>query len=118
MWARKSGDSTWEASSLRLRSFQAGSMEWKTAGVSVSGTYQPRPNPSPLVVSAPMREWRDWSMIRNPVVEYTYAEEDRVVASCDHGRVGTSLQESEGPRRTLSPPDRVAAERGEEDRGG
>src|SRR5215210_2661590 len=47
--------------------------------------------------------------IRNPVVEYTYAEEDRVVASCDHGRVGTPLQESEGPRRALSPPDRVAA---------
>src|SRR5215208_1240313 len=57
-------------------------------------------------------------MIRNPVVEYTYAKEDRVVASCDYGRVGAPLQESEGPRRTLSPSDRMAAERGKEDRGG
>src|SRR5215208_2894648 len=36
-------------------------------------------------------------VIRNPVVEYTYAKEDRVVASCDYGRVGAPLQESEGP---------------------
>src|SRR5215204_5788437 len=57
-------------------------------------------------------------LIRNPVVEYTYAKEDRVVASCDYGRVGAPLQESEGPRRTLSPSDRMAAERGKEDRGG
>src|SRR5215204_6834885 len=57
-------------------------------------------------------------IIRNPVVEYTYAKEDRVVASCDYGRVGAPLQESEGPRRTLSPSDRMAAERGKEDRGG
>src|SRR5215204_7587086 len=57
-------------------------------------------------------------VIRNPVVEYTYAKEDRVVASCDYGRVGAPLQESEGPRRTLSPSDRMAAERGKEDRGG
>src|SRR5215218_9191986 len=57
-------------------------------------------------------------LIPNPVVEYTYAKEDRVVASCDHGRVGAPLQESEGPRRTLSPSDRMAAKRGEEDRGG
>src|SRR5215207_245054 len=56
--------------------------------------------------------------IRNPVVEYTYAKEDRVVASCDYRRVGEPLQESEGPRRTLAPSDRVAAERGDEDRGG
>ena len=33
MWAKNSGDSTWEATSRRLRSFQAGSMLWKTAGV-------------------------------------------------------------------------------------
>src|SRR5215208_5833196 len=51
-------------------------------------------------------------LIRNPVVEYTYAKEDRVVASCDYGRVGAPLQESEGPRRTLSSSDRMAAERG------
>src|SRR5215216_3675001 len=57
-------------------------------------------------------------LIRNPVVEYTYAKEDRVVASCDYRRVGEPLQESEGPRRTLAPSDRVAAERGDEDRGG
>src|SRR5215203_3567858 len=57
-------------------------------------------------------------VIRNPVVEYTYAKEDSVVASCDYGRVGAPLQESEGPRRTLSPSDRMAAERGKEDRGG
>src|SRR5215203_4527122 len=60
----------------------------------------------------------DYRLIRNPVVEYTYAKEDRVVASCDYGRVGAPLQESEGPRRTLSPSDRMAAERGKEDRGG
>jgi serine phosphatase RsbU (regulator of sigma subunit) len=48
-------------------------------------------------------------LIPNPVVYYAYAKEDRVVASCDHGRVGAPLQESEGPRRALSPPDRVAA---------
>src|SRR5829696_7704203 len=58
------------------------------------------------------------NVIRNPVVEYTYAKEDRVVASCDYRRVGEPLQESEGPRRTLAPSDRVAAERGDEDRGG
>src|SRR5215204_1559982 len=57
-------------------------------------------------------------LIRNPVVEYAYAEEDRVVASCDHGRVGAPLQESDGSRRTLAPSDRVVAERGKEDRGG
>src|SRR5215208_6578640 len=61
---------------------------------------------------------RQIALIRNPVVEYTYAKEDRVVASCDYGRVGAPLQESEGPRRTLSPSDRMAAERGKEDRGG
>src|SRR5215218_10838555 len=54
------------------------------------------------------------ALIRNPVVEYTYAKEDRVVASCDYRRVGEPLQESEGPRRTLAPSDRVAAERGDE----
>src|SRR5215213_7334908 len=57
-------------------------------------------------------------LIPNPVVEYTYAKDDRVFASCDHGRVGAPLQESEGPRRTLSPSDCMAAKRGEEDRGG
>ena len=47
----------WAASSWRLRSFQAGSTEWKTPGVSAV-PYQPIPNPSPLVVSAPSVEWR------------------------------------------------------------
>src|SRR5215218_11182785 len=65
-----------------------------------------------LIVSTRRRH-----VIPNPVVEYTYAKEDRVVASCDHGRVGATLQKSEGPRRTLSPPDRMVAERGKEDRG-
>ena len=32
-----------------------------TPGVSAA-PYQPMPNPSPLVVSAPMVEWRLWSM--------------------------------------------------------
>ena len=62
MWARKRGDSTWPATSRRLRSFQAGSMLRKRAGVSVSWPYQPTPKPSPLVVSTPRRAWRLWSI--------------------------------------------------------
>jgi hypothetical protein len=50
-----------EASSRRLRSFHAGSTEWKVPGVSAA-PYQPTPNPSPFVVSAPIVEWRLWSM--------------------------------------------------------
>src|SRR5215207_6246719 len=41
MCARKMGDSTWLATSRRLRSFHAGSMLWKTAGVWVFAPYQP-----------------------------------------------------------------------------
>jgi hypothetical protein len=41
----------------QLRSFQAGSMLWKPPGVSPT-PYQPIPNPSPFVVSAPSLEWR------------------------------------------------------------
>ena len=48
-------------SSRRLRSFQAGSMLWKTAGVSAP-PYQPIPKPSPFVVSAPSAECRLWSI--------------------------------------------------------
>ena len=62
MCARNSGDSTWLATSRRLRSFQAGSMLRKTAGVSVLAPYQPTPKPSPLVVSTPRRAWRLWSI--------------------------------------------------------
>jgi predicted nucleotidyltransferase len=32
------------------------------------------------------------SLIRNPVVEYAYAKETRVVASCEHRRAGEPLQ--------------------------
>jgi hypothetical protein len=45
----------------QVRSFQAGSMLWKTPGVSPT-PYQPTPKPSPFVVSAPIVEWRLWSM--------------------------------------------------------
>jgi len=61
MWANSSGDWMWPARSRRFRSFQAGSTLWKTPGVSPR-PYQPIPNPSPLVVSAPSREWRLWSI--------------------------------------------------------
>ena len=47
--------------SRRLRSFQAGSVPWKTPGVSAA-PYQPTPNPSPFVVVAPSRECRLWSI--------------------------------------------------------
>ena len=50
----------WPASSRRLSSFQAGSVLWKTPGVS-GAPYQPTPNPSPLVGSAPSFEDRLWS---------------------------------------------------------
>ena len=48
-------------SSRRLRSFQAGSVLWKTPGVP-SEEYQPMPNPSPFVGSAPIRDLRLWSI--------------------------------------------------------
>ena len=51
----------WRASSLRLRSFQAGSVLWKIPGA-LSMPYQPIPNPSPLVVVAPIVECRLWSI--------------------------------------------------------
>jgi hypothetical protein len=57
MWANTSGEATCMASSRRLRSFQAGSTPRKTPGVGWA-PYQPTPKPSPLVVSAPRREWR------------------------------------------------------------
>ena len=44
-------------SSRRFWSFQAGSTLRNTPGVT-SVTYQPRPKPSPLVASAPSREWK------------------------------------------------------------
>ena len=52
-------------SSCRFRSFHAGSMLWKTPGWSPT-PYQPMPNPSPFVASAPIVEWRlcaisEWS---------------------------------------------------------
>ena len=57
MWAKTSGEATCVASSRRLRSFQAGSVLWKTPGVAWA-PYQPTPKPSPLVVSAPIVAWR------------------------------------------------------------
>src|SRR4051794_11038773 len=59
-WARNSCDSTWAASSRRLRSPHAGATLWYIPGPSPA-PYQPIPNPSPFVVSAPMRECRLWS---------------------------------------------------------
>jgi hypothetical protein len=61
MCANTIGDSMCAASSRRLRSFQAGSILWKTPGVSPA-PHQPIPKPSPFVVSAPSRECRLWSM--------------------------------------------------------
>ncbi len=61
MCAKTSPDERWPESSCRLRSFQAGSMLWKTAGVSWA-PYQPTPNPSPLVSVAPSCEWRLWTI--------------------------------------------------------
>jgi hypothetical protein len=61
MCANTSGAVTCPASSRRLRSFHAGSTLWNTAGV-LPLPYHPMPTPSPLVVSAPSRECRLWSM--------------------------------------------------------
>lgn len=62
MWAKNSGETTCPAISRRLRSLQAGPMSLTTAGLSLSGMYQPMPKPSPLVVSTPMRACRLWSI--------------------------------------------------------
>ncbi|SCD47563.1 hypothetical protein GA0115245_11657 [Streptomyces sp. di188] len=62
MWAKNSGKTTCPAISRRLRSLQAGPMSLTTAGLSLSGMYQPVPKPSPLVVSTPLRACRLWSI--------------------------------------------------------
>ncbi|GAA2778113.1 hypothetical protein GCM10020219_056710 [Nonomuraea dietziae] len=62
MWAKNSGERTWSAISRRLRLFQAGPVSLKIAGVAMSSVYQPMPNPSPFVVSTPIRERRLWSI--------------------------------------------------------
>jgi hypothetical protein len=56
------GDSTCAASSRRLASAQAGDTLRYSAGPSPV-PYQPRPKPSPLVGSAPIRACRLWSTI-------------------------------------------------------
>ncbi len=61
MCAKTSGERTCAARSLRFRSLQAGSTLWNVPGVSWS-PYQPMPKPSPFVVSAPIVEWRLWSI--------------------------------------------------------
>src|SRR5947209_18368683 len=61
MWAKKCDERTWPASSRRFASFQAGSVLRKIPGVAET-PYQPTPKPSPLVVSAPSRECRLWSI--------------------------------------------------------
>src|SRR3954463_748895 len=66
MCAKTSGDRMWPASSRRFRSFQAGSPLGKPPGGPPT-PYQPTPNPSPFVVSAPSRECRLWSI--NPCGE-------------------------------------------------
>ena len=58
---KNSGEVTWPVSSRRFWSFQAGSVPWKTPGVGAA-SYQPTPNPSPFVVSAPSLECRLWSI--------------------------------------------------------
>src|SRR5215213_1030738 len=57
-------------------------------------------------------------VIRNPVVDCAYAKETRVVASCEHRRAGAPLQEGQRSRGTLSSADRMAAQRGQDHRGG
>jgi hypothetical protein len=51
----------WPATSRRFWSFQTGSMLRKTPGAGVA-SYQPIPNPSPFVVSAPSLECKLWSI--------------------------------------------------------
>ena len=55
MCANTRGEEMCAARSRRLRSFQAGSMLRKRPGVS-GAPYQPTPNPSPFVGSAPIVE--------------------------------------------------------------
>src|SRR5215213_3816581 len=62
------------------------------------------------------REVRE--VIRNPVVNCAYAKETRVVALCEHRRAGAPLQEGQRSRGTLSSADRMAAQRGQDHRGG
>jgi hypothetical protein len=52
---------------------------------------------------------KDRYLIPNPVVEYADAKETRVVASCEHTRVGAPLQEGPRSRRTFSLSDRMVA---------
>ena len=59
MWVKNSGELMCPASSSRFWSFQAGSVLWKSPGVS-GAPYQPTPKPSPLVGSAPSLELRLW----------------------------------------------------------
>jgi hypothetical protein len=61
MCAKNSGERTCPASSRRFASFQAGSMLRNTPGTGAA-SYQPTPNPSPLVVSAPSLECMLWSI--------------------------------------------------------
>src|SRR5215207_7324397 len=85
MCARKSGDSTWPATSRRLRSFQAGSTLRKMAGAWAFASYQPTPKPSPLVVSTPRRAWRLWSMREWSGIDDELAE---VVTHVNHSGLG------------------------------
>src|SRR3954465_5469705 len=73
MWAMKRPEDVERASSRRLTSFHAGPTSRKSTGMPVprvagrpvaapSTPYQPTPNPSPFVVSTPIRECRLWSM--------------------------------------------------------
>ena len=117
MCANTSGERRWRARSFRLRSFQAGSTLWNTPGVSPT-PYQPSPNPSPFVVSAPSRECRLWStseclgLSRNSSIKTgdpEYASQRHMVApfvSCCRGR-----QTAGGPCSSLAsrPPGGPAA---------
>jgi predicted ATPase len=64
------------------------------------------------------REFLFYLLIRNPVVDYAYAKETTVVASCEHRRAGAPLQEGQRSRGTLSSADCMAAQRGQDHRGG
>src|SRR5436309_601916 len=123
MCANTSGEVMWTESSRRFRSFQAGSTLWKTPGVSWA-PYQPTPKPSPFVSSAPICEWRLWTISEffwpyrsssSRTGEPEYASQrhiDQILAALRKGRVipigrcsvsrrAERLQATNSPRRRV-----------------
>ena len=87
---KNSGELMWPASSRRFWSFQAGSVLWKTPGVS-GAPYQPTPNPSPLVGLGP--EPRMQALVDErvgPLVE-RLLHEDRGTGVCEPAAHGPLL---------------------------